>query len=160
MSERNKSPAEEYAIQQITHYKEKADHNKMESIICFRGVMLCTLFAPIFLSLGEGIWLSKVTPSLLSAIAAFCTAWLQLRKPQALWSVYRTAQRKIEKTLIHYQFKIEVFDCDSQDDADKLLVSEVTSISSEAHNIWTKNIPDTASLRTDDSNTNKTIKKT
>lgn len=158
MLECNKSLAEQYAITQIEHYKSKADHNKNESVFCFRGVMLCSLLAPIFLSLGEGVWLSKVTPSLLSAIAAFCTAWLQLRKPQALWSVYRTAQRKIERALIHYQFKIEAFDCDSQGDADKLLVFEVTSISSEAHNVWTKNIPDTSTLRADDSQVKKTNK--
>lgn len=150
MSSDKMSSAEQYAQQQINHYKKKADHNKSESVWCFRGVMVCSLLAPIFLSLGEGIWLSKVIPSLLSAIAAFCTAWLQLRKPQALWTVYRTAQRKIERTLIHYQFNVEKFDDSSQsiDKADKLLISEVTSFSSEAHNVWTKNVPDTSALKT------------
>ncbi|WP_335923765.1 DUF4231 domain-containing protein [Shewanella chilikensis] len=153
MSDKSKGLAEKYAIEQADHYKKKADHNKFESILCFRGVMICTLLAPLFVSLGEGVWLSKIIPSLLSAIAAFSTAWLQLRKPQALWTVYRTAQRKIEATLVHYQFRVGKFDglSDSIDQADKLLISEVTNFSSEAHNIWTKNVPDTSALNIDKS---------
>lgn len=153
MSEMNKNLAEQYAINQAHHYKQKADHNKSESIWCFRGVMVCSLLAPLFVSLGEGVWLSKIVPSLLSALAAFCTAWLQLRKPQALWSVYRTAQRKIEITLVHYQFRVEKFDSTSEsvDKADKLLISEVTNFASEAHNTWTQNTPNTSTL-----NINKT----
>lgn len=149
MSSEKKTSAEQYAQGQISHYKKKADHNKSESIFCFRGVMVCSLMAPIFLSLGEGIWLSKVIPSVLSAIAAFCTAWLQLRKPQALWTVYRTAQRNIERTLIHYQFNVERFDDSSQsiEKLDKLLIAEVTKLSSETHNVWVKNVPDTSGLK-------------
>ncbi|MGO2419010.1 MAG: DUF4231 domain-containing protein [Vibrio casei] len=156
MSDREKLSAVQYTQKQISHYRKKADHNKSESIWCFRGVMVCSLMAPIFLSLGEGIWFSKVVPSLLSAIAAFCTAWLQLRKPQTLWTTYRTAQRKMERTFIHYQFRVEKFDAHSQSDekADKLLVSEITRLSSDAHNIWAKNVPDTSSLKANISGSN------
>ena len=105
--------------------------------------------APIFLSLGEGVWLSKVVPSILSAIAAFCTAWLQLRKPQTLWIIYRTVQRKMERTFIHYQFGVEKFDGLSQsiEKANKLLISEITHLSSDAHSSWAKNVPDTSPLK-------------
>ncbi|WP_174867000.1 DUF4231 domain-containing protein [Pectobacterium polaris] len=148
MSEDGKSLAERYALEQLNHYKKKADHNKSESIWCFKGAMVCSLLCPLFMSLGEGIWLSKIIPSLLSAFAAFSTAWLQLRKPHALWAVYRTAQRKIETTLTHYQFRVEKFDSmsDSIEQADKLLISEVTNFASEAHNTWAKNVPDASSL--------------
>ncbi|PSW33991.1 DUF4231 domain-containing protein [Photobacterium phosphoreum] len=151
MSDNDKTLAEQYAIEQANHYKKKADHNKEESIWCFRGVMVCSLLVPLFVSLGEGVWLSKIIPSFLSALAAFSTAWLQLRKPQALWTVYRTAQRKIETTLVHYQFRVEKFDFtpDSTDQANKLLISEVTSFASEAHNIWTQNVPDVSALSLD-----------
>ncbi|MBF4390728.1 DUF4231 domain-containing protein, partial [Vibrio anguillarum] len=135
-----------YALAQAKHYQKKADHNKFESIWCFRGVMICSLLAPLFVSFGEGIWLSKVVPSGLSAIAAFSTAWIQLRKPQTLWTVYRTAQRRIETALIHYRYKTDAYEDLPDTVADKLLISEVTSFASEAHNMWTKAVPDTNSL--------------
>ncbi|NMD51210.1 DUF4231 domain-containing protein [Shewanella sp. DNRA4] len=148
MSEDEKSLAEKYAIEQVNHYKKKANHNKFESIWCFKSAMVCSLLCPLFVSLGEGIWLSKVIPSLLSAFAAFSTAWLQLRKPHALWAVYRTAQRKIETSLAHYQFRVGKYSgmSDSIKEADKLLISEVTNFASEAHNTWAKNVPDASSL--------------
>ncbi|EGR2769637.1 DUF4231 domain-containing protein [Vibrio parahaemolyticus] len=148
MSEDGKSVAERYAIEQVNHYKKKANHNKFESVWCFKTAMVCSLLCPLFVSLGEGLWLSKVIPSLLSAFAAFSTAWLQLRKPHALWAVYRTAQRKIETTLTHYQFRVGKFDgmSASLEEADKLLISEVTNLASEAHNSWAKNVPDTTSF--------------
>ncbi|HEE4846460.1 TPA: DUF4231 domain-containing protein [Klebsiella pneumoniae] len=139
--------AASYALAQAKHFQSKADHNKAESIWCFRGVMICSLLAPLFVSLGEGVWLSKIIPSGLSAIAAFSTAWLQLRKPQSLWSVYRTAQRKIETTLIHFKYKTEDYEGTSDGGADRLLISKVTSFSSEAHQMWTKAISDANSLK-------------
>lgn len=139
--------AASYALGQAKHFQSKADYNKAESIWCFRGVMICSLLAPLFVSLGEGVWLSKVIPSVLSAIAAFSTAWLQLRKPQNLWSVYRTAQRKIETTLIHYKYKTEDYEETSDVGADKLLISKVISFATEAHHMWIKALPDTNSLK-------------
>ncbi|HIF9529888.1 TPA: DUF4231 domain-containing protein [Photobacterium damselae] len=139
--------AASYALAQAKHFQSKADHNKVESIWCFRGVMICSLLAPLFVSLGEGVWLSKIIPSGLSAIAAFSTAWLQLRKPQTLWSVYRTTQRKIETALIHFKYKTGDYEGISDLDADKLLISNVTNFASEAHHSWTKAVPDTNSLK-------------
>lgn len=138
--------AENYGNAQALHYKRKADHNKSESIWCFRSVMVCSLLAPLFVSLGDGIWVSKVIPSGLSAIAAFSTAWLQLRKPQTLWTVYRTAQRKIETTLVHYRYGVDVYEGLTNETADKLLIYKVTCFASEAHNTWTKAVPDAMSL--------------
>lgn len=148
MSQDGKTLAEQYAIEQANHYKKKADHNKAESIWCFKGAMVCSLLCPLFVSLGDGVWLSKIIPSLLSVLAAFSTAWLQLRKPHTLWAVYRTAQRKIETTLAHYQFRVEKFNdlSDAIEQADKLLISEITNFASEAHNTWAQNIPDTSGL--------------
>ncbi|MDO6528064.1 DUF4231 domain-containing protein [Motilimonas sp. 1_MG-2023] len=139
--------AASYAVTQAKHFQSKADHNKAESIWSFRGVMICSLLAPLFVSLGEGVLLSKVIPSGLSAIAAFSTAWLQLRKPQTLWSVYRTTQRKIETALIHFKYKTGDYEGTSDLDADKLLILNVTSFASEAHHAWTKAVPESNSLK-------------
>ncbi|WP_228751160.1 hypothetical protein [Klebsiella quasipneumoniae] len=70
-----------------------------------------------------------------------------LRKPQNLWSVYRTAQRKIETTLIHYKYKTEDYEETSDVGADKLLISKVISFATEAHHMWIKALPDTNSLK-------------
>lgn len=138
--------AKEYASEQIEHFKEKADHNKIESIWCFRLIMVCSLLSPIFISLGEGFWYSKLVPSLLASVTAFGTAWLQLRKPQELWSIYRTAQRNIEFSLVHYQFQVENYHGQPQEALDKTLISEVTAFSKSAHETWTKKIPDNLNL--------------
>lgn len=108
--------------------------------------MICSLLSPIFISLGEGFWYSKLVPSLLASVTAFGTAWLQLRKPQELWSIYRTAQRNIEFSLVHYQFQVENYHGQPQEALDKTLISEVTAFSKSAHETWTKKIPDNLNL--------------
>ncbi|WP_050577852.1 SLATT domain-containing protein [Sinorhizobium meliloti] len=77
--------------------REKANHNKLEAQGCFAAVIGCTLIAPLFVTLGEGPFLAKVVPSVLSVTAAGITSWLQLRKPQKLWVIYRRAQRELEE---------------------------------------------------------------
>ena len=65
---------------------------------------------PLFVGFGEGVWFGKVIPSVLSALAAFCTAWIQLRKPHELWAIYRNAQRQIEIQITHFEFSIGEFE--------------------------------------------------
>ena len=81
----------------IRGFKEKSDHSKRESMLCFWFSMGGAFAAPIFVTLGEDITklfgesgspfiFAKLVPILLSAAVAFSTAWLQLRKPQQLWA--------------------------------------------------------------------------
>ena len=147
MSKDVQSNARKYGIDQLNHFKEKAAHNKFESLWCFRLIMLSTLSAPLFLSLADGFWLSKVTPSILSAIAAFSTAWLQLRKPQELWSLYRGAERVIETQITHYDFSSGVYKVLEQNDADQLLVEKVSQIKLDTHQSWTKSLPNQSDLQ-------------
>jgi len=147
MSRDVRGNAREYGIDQLNHFKGKATHNKFESLWCFRLIMISTLSAPIFVSLADGFWLSKLTPSVLSVIAAFSTAWLQLRKPQYLWSIYRGADRKIEAQITHYDFLSGSYKDLGQDDADKLLVEKVSKIKLETHESWSKNVPSQSDLQ-------------
>jgi hypothetical protein len=118
---------------------KKADHNKSEALRCSFCVIFCTLAAPMFITLGSGLVLGKVVPSVLSLIAAGCTAWLQQRKPQQLWSLYRGAQRELEDQQTKYRFRIGDYELHS--DPDKLLAERVAAIALHAHQQWLPTVP-------------------
>lgn len=98
-------------------------------------------------SLADGLWLSKVAPSVLSAIAAFSTAWLQLRKPQELWSLYRGAERVIEAQITHYDFSSGKYKAIEQKVADQLLVEKISQVKLDTHESWSKKIPSQSDLQ-------------
>lgn len=120
--------------------REKANHNKLEAQGCFAIIIGCTLFAPIFVSLGDGVVAGKIIPSVLSVIAAGLTSWLQLRKPQRLWALYRRAQRDLEQLKADYDFDDGEFEGAPQ--KDKLLARRVTAIARRVHDEWEGLVPD------------------
>src|SRR5829696_1738539 len=91
----NEAPLE-FCDRLIRGFSTKADKKKIEAVACFLLVITSTLSAPLFVTLGTGVLWGKVVPSALSLAAAGATAWLQLRKPQQLWTMYRSAQRELE----------------------------------------------------------------
>lgn len=143
MNSKNKN-ATDYCQEKIQHFTKKAAHNKTESLWCFRLIMVSTLLIPVLVTLGTDIWFSKVIPSLLSALAAFCTAWIQLRKPQELWSLYRTTQRELEDQLIKYQYQLEEYEV--SENIDKLLVKNVANLTLQTHQKWIPIVPNPDSL--------------
>jgi len=140
--------ARELCQDAISEFKRKSDHNKRETMLCFIVSMSGTLAAPLFVALGDEMavqftvspfFLSKFIPSFLSVGAAFSTAWLQMRKPQQLWSLYRTAQRELEEHFRAYQFGLNDFadlDC-----SDKLLVARISDIYRKIHTSWVPLVP-------------------
>ncbi|MCF7372224.1 DUF4231 domain-containing protein [Vibrio sp. J2-3(2022)] len=139
--------AKDYALKQANHFERKAIHNKRESLLCFRIIMLCTLTAPVLVGLGEGFWLGKVSPSVLSALAAFSTAWVQLRKPNELWSLYRHTQRKIETQITHFDFRVGDYKGLNDLECDQLLAFNISQINIETSQTWTGKVPDVTSLK-------------
>lgn len=140
--------AREICQNAIGEFKRKSDHNKRETMLCFIVSMSGTLAAPLFVTLGDGMatqiavspfLLSKVIPSLLSLGAAFSTAWLQMRKPQQLWSLYRTAQRELEEHFRAYQFKLNEFA--DLNGSDKLLVARISDVYKKIHASWVPLVP-------------------
>ncbi|WP_236201180.1 SLATT domain-containing protein [Pseudomonas pseudonitroreducens] len=128
----------------INGFKEKAGHNETEAMVWFAITMGGSLVAPLFVTLGgDDFVLSKIIPSIISTIVAFGTAWLQLRKPQHLWALYRGCQRKLEDNLARYRFKIEEY---SQEGAEKYLARKCAEIAMEAHNEWLPMVPRGESL--------------
>jgi hypothetical protein len=139
MSEQQHESASEFAARTLVGFKKKADHNKNEALACFIGVIGSSLAAPLFVTLGEGLLLGKVVPSILSLCAAGLTAWLQLRKPQQLWTLYRTCQRWIEDSQTAYLYKLREFK--DTEDRESLLASQVAKVAMYAHNEWVPLIP-------------------
>src|SRR5262249_26077163 len=126
--------------------KLKADHNKTESLWCFYIVIFCTLTPPLFITLGQDIWLGKVIPSVLSLFAAAATAWIQLRRPQQLWGLYRTAQRELEDQQTKYRFRLAEYG--DAPNPDKLLAERVAALALNLHQQWIPLIPNPETLKT------------
>lgn len=136
--------AEDYYAEIRRGFREKADHNKNESQRTFVGIIVATLLSPLFVTLGDGFWAGKAVPAALSVAAACATAWLQLRKPQRLWAIYRRAQRELEREKTAYDFKLD--DYGSSADPDKLLAARVSAIAFKAHQLWEGLVPDPDAL--------------
>lgn len=134
------SEAHKYAEETRQGFKKKADHNKNESLFCFIAILVCSLTAPLFISFGgDCIWTAKITPSILSVFAAGLTSWIQLRKPQKLWSMYRGSQRVIEDEMTKHQFLVG--DYKNAELAESLLAERVAEVAMKAHNEWTAVVP-------------------
>lgn len=124
----------------ISGFKSKADHNKNESLFCFVVIVAFSLCSPLFVTLGEGVFWAKIVPSVLSLSVAASTAWLQLRKPQNLWSLYRDCQRRIEDSLYKYRFSLAEYDVPEQERS-RLLAEVVRVVAWEAHQRWLPLVP-------------------
>jgi hypothetical protein len=128
----------------IEGFRKKADHNKNEALYSFMIVISTTLCAPLFITLASGFFWGKVVPSILSLLAAGATAWLQLRKPQQLWSLYRGAQRELEDQETKYIFGLDQYD---SSDRDKLLAERVATIALNVHYQWLPLVPNPEQLK-------------
>src|ERR1035438_8743891 len=116
----------DYCRDRIRHFKRKADHNKREALRLFMALIACTLGAPLLITLGSGLLWGKVAPSLLSTVATGCAVWLQQRKPQQLWTLYRTMQRRLEFEEVSHRFQMN--DYEGSDDPDKTLAAKTAAI--------------------------------
>jgi hypothetical protein len=132
----------------IAEFKSKADHNKSESLFCFIVVVTFSLTSPLFVTLAEGVFWAKVFPSVLSLSVAASTAWLQLRKPQSLWSIYRDSQRQIEDGLCKYHYRLAEFDA-SEEERCRLLAEVVRAVAWDSHQKWLSLVPKSDAVGSD-----------
>jgi len=134
----------------IEEFSNKANHNKKEALMCFWVSMVGAMLAPLLVTTGEELvkfvgipeWsfvISKFLPSVLSVLVAFSTAWLQLRKPNNLWVLYRTAQRDIEAEVASYQFKLDVYK--EAADPKELLAQRALEKYKDVHFAWASLVP-------------------
>lgn len=129
--------------------EKKANHNKIESLWSFKLIMVLTLVTPILIGISEHWIVGKLLPSLCAAIASFLTAWVKLRKPESLWELYRSGQRKMENEIRFYQHGVTPYDVES---SDKLLIKNVSAILDSTHAGWAKLVPNTNDVSTTVSN--------
>jgi SMODS and SLOG-associating 2TM effector domain 1 len=125
-------------------FREKANHNKHESNIVFFGIICFTLAAPLFVTMGEGWLCGKAIPATLSVLAAGATSWLQIRKPQRLWSIYRRAQRELEREKAAYDFHFG--DYENEAVREKTLAKRVSEIAFRVHEQWEGLVPEPDAL--------------
>jgi hypothetical protein len=86
----------------------------------------------------------KLLPAVLSVFAAGATAWLQLRKPQRLWAIYRRAQRELEREKAAYDFGLDPYT--ETTCRDKTLASRVSEIAFRVHEQWEGLVPEPDAL--------------
>jgi len=129
----------QYAEDRRKHFEGKANRNKKEALFCFIVIIASSISAPIFITLSNEVLIGKIIPSILSILSAGLTTWLQVRKPQKLWGLYRDAQRLIEKNIIDFEFETNEYN--SNPLKDKLLVEYVSEICLKAHKDWLNEIP-------------------
>lgn len=144
LSNETYTSATEYYSALRKGFREKADHNKMESQWCFSLTIAFTLAAPLFVTLGQGVLLAKIVPATLSVLAAGLTAWLQLRKPQRLWSIYRRAQRELEREKSYFDFKLSEYA--TSNEPEKMLAQRVSDIAFTVHEQWEGLVPESDAL--------------
>ena len=135
----NPITAQEYCLDRIKHFEAKANHNKAEALRLFIILMICTLASPLFITLGPGLLLGKLIPSILSTLATGCAVWLQQRKPQQLWTLYRTTQRRLENEEVGFRFSINEYEENA--DRNKILAQRTAVICSNANDLWVPLIP-------------------
>ena len=136
-------PEEYYAVLR-QGFREKANHNKIESQWCFTIAITCTLAAPLFVTLGHGDFWGKAVPACLSVLAAGLTSWLQLRKPQRLWSIYRRAQRELEREKSHYDYGLGEYG--TVKDRGRLLALRASDLAFKIHEQWEGLVPEPEAL--------------
>ena len=137
-------PATEFCKDRIHHFEIKADHNKKEALALFVSLICCTLAAPLFITLGQGTTLSKIVPSVLSSVATGCAVWLQQRKPQQLWLLYRTMQRQLEAEINSFEFSINAYQ--GTPDPSKRLAERTVAVCMSAHHLWAPLVPNPEGL--------------
>ncbi|MET3649842.1 DUF4231 domain-containing protein [Phyllobacterium ifriqiyense] len=128
-------------------FREKSNSNKLESQLAFACIICFTLATPLFVTLATDWHFAKLTPAVLSVLAAVATSWLQLRKPQRLWSLYRRAQRLLEKEKADYDYRLNDYeDCA---EPEKLLAKKISEVAFWAHEQWEALVPEPDALALD-----------
>ncbi len=134
-----RASAEKYCDKLIAAFEKKSKHNKREALWLFVAVIVSTISVPIFIHAFDSAFWSKFIPSALSAVAAGATTWLQVRKPQQLWGIYRTAQRELEDHKTRYTHRLAPYGNDAA--SHKLFVEQAADIAIGIHYEWLPLVP-------------------
>jgi hypothetical protein len=134
ITQKNNEAVLNYAVRVKNSIKAKSDTNKNLASFLFCVILISTVFSPALILLPFDVIFSKYLPALLTACAALASYWMQLRKPQERWVLYRTAQREIEYEIDQYQF--ETGEYSDLDKKDSLLADKVSKRALQLHYEW------------------------
>lgn len=129
----------DYAFKIKNGIKGKSDINKRLASFLFFVVLISTVFSPALILLPFNVFISKYLPAFLTACAALASYWMQLRKPQERWVLYRTAQREIEYEIDQYMFENGEYSKPEQ--KDKILADKVSKRALQLHFEWIPMVP-------------------
>jgi hypothetical protein len=136
------SPLEELE-QVIASIGAKADKNKVRARNATLFLTGATAFIPVFIGLGSGLWLGRVVPSVLAALAAVGAAWVQIERPHERWSLYRRHHRAFQMDHVKYVNRVEPY---QGEDRDAVLVNRLAAGQMELHNEWAGLLPSTSEV--------------
>ncbi len=139
MSENNslESPLQ-YAKKIRTSVSKKANENKNTATFLFLVILFSTVLSPVLILVSDNAIVSKYLPAGLTACAALASYWLQLRKPQERWVLYRTAQREVEFEIDQYIHGVGKYDTEEKD---KILADHVSQRALQLHYQWMPIVP-------------------
>ena len=131
--------AYEYAQRTVKGITEKAKSNKKVSQRLFVVILVATSISPVLIFLPFCDLISKGLPAFLSVSAAIASGWIQLRKPEERWILYRTAQRELEFQIDQYIHNIGEYE--DPDKKDAVLADKVSQRALQLHYEWVPIVP-------------------
>ena len=126
----------EYVKSQKDHFRDKANRNKRIVNYSMAIIILSSVMSPVFILISNDFWISKLVPSLLGSLAAFCTYWIQLKKPQEKWILFRTAEKEIESEISNF-----IYSCDQKKENENELAVRVSKYVKNVHQSWIPLVP-------------------
>lgn len=122
----------------VAHFRDKAGSSKNAAKALAFFSVAGGAVVPVLLLTSVPSWVVAG----ISALAAVSAAWLQIRKHAERWTIYRTAQRDLEKELNDHQFLVGPYQ--GQADPDALLAARANELTHHAHYEW---MPTTQALQ-------------
>lgn len=139
------SAAVTYARKILKSVSTKADENKRLTNLLFFAVLAATVFSPILILLPIPQLWSKIAPAVFTGFAALASGWVQLKRPQERWALYRTAQREIEFEIDQHEFGLgEYTDPQARD---SVLAETVSKRALQLHYEWLPMVPQLQELQ-------------
>lgn len=135
----------EFAEKICNGIKKKADKNKSLATFFFGVIILATVLSPTLILVSDNVIISKYIPASLSVLAAIAAYWIQVRKPNERWVLYRTYQRELEHEINSYKFQTGKYKDSEQ--KDKLLAESVNDKALNLHYDWIPMVPKATEVR-------------
>lgn len=137
-SDNEHETAIKYAQRIRNGIEKKSKQNKNNSTFLIFIVLFSTVLSPVLILISDCDIISKYIPAFLTAGAALASYWIQLRKPQERWVLYRTAQREIEFEIDQFQHNLGEYTIVNKE---MVLADNVSKRALKLHYEWMPFVP-------------------